>query len=200
MYGRLLDGELYTFGHEGVLYRNSFVMYDHQTSSLWVHTTGQAVKGELRGNQLEFLPSEVVLWRVWLDRHPETLVLDRGGEDEGFMGTFTLPEDTGDFGISVGRGTTATLFSFPRLQEDLLMEGEGFTLIYIEEGASVRAYATGSLELTWTDEGLASGEQRWDPLTGAAIAGDAEDLTRVPATVWLIDRWASFYRDGKIFE
>lgn len=36
--------------------------------------------------------SEVVTWSHWKERHPVTLVLDRGGEDTGFMGTFALSE------------------------------------------------------------------------------------------------------------
>ncbi len=61
MYGRELDGKTYTFGHEGVLYRQSFVMYDKQTDSLWVHTTGEAIKGALKGKVLTFLPSTVTI-------------------------------------------------------------------------------------------------------------------------------------------
>ncbi len=65
MYGRKLGEKTLSFGHEGVLYRRSFVMYDRETESLWVHVTGEAIKGELKGNRLDFSPSEVVSWRTW---------------------------------------------------------------------------------------------------------------------------------------
>ena len=43
MYERTLDGQELRFGHEGVLYENSFIMYDKGTESLWVHVTGEAI-------------------------------------------------------------------------------------------------------------------------------------------------------------
>ena len=46
-----------SFGHAGILLENSFVMYDRGTDSLWVHVTGRAVWGPLKGEQLEFVPS-----------------------------------------------------------------------------------------------------------------------------------------------
>ena len=44
VYSRKIGEKTYSFGHEGVLYRRSFIMYDKQTESLWIHTTGEAVK------------------------------------------------------------------------------------------------------------------------------------------------------------
>ena len=82
MYGRQLEGETLSFGHEGILYENSFVMYDRKTESLWVHVTGRAVWGPLKGKQLEFVPSTVTTWQQWKAAHPRTLVLPgfrRGG-------------------------------------------------------------------------------------------------------------------------
>ena len=201
MYGRLLDGELHTFGHEGVLYRNSFVMYDHQTSSLWVHTTGQAVKGELRGAELEFLPSEVVPWTVWLDRHPDTLVLDRGGEDDGFMGTFALPDDVDDFGISVGSGTDARLYRYEQLVTEVVMHGPGHVVLYDEATESVRAYARGDETYTIGNGRLSTSYASYDALTGAFRAGAApDDLRRLPATAWLVQRWEGVHPDGEFAE
>src|SRR5439155_1161397 len=76
-----------SFGHEGILYENSFVMYDRKTESLWVHVTGRAVWGPLKGKQLEFVPSTVTTWSQWKAAHPRTLVLP-GFRRGGFMGTY----------------------------------------------------------------------------------------------------------------
>ena len=111
MYSRQLADRVVEFGHEGVLYRNSFIMYDRKTKSLWVHTTGECVKGELKGRQLEFIPSTVTSWRAWKSTHPKSLVLE-GKKATGFMGTFSLKEkDAKKFGVSVGQGETTKLYA-----------------------------------------------------------------------------------------
>ena len=74
------------FGHEGLLYENSFVMYDKGTDSLWIHVTGEAVTGPLKGNKLQFFPSVVTSWKAWKKKYPHTGVLE-GRRDEGFMGS-----------------------------------------------------------------------------------------------------------------
>ncbi len=176
MYGRTLDGEVLEFGHEGVLYRNSFVMYDRGTRSLWVHTTGQAVKGKLRGKSLDFLPSEVASWSDWQERHPDTLVLDRGGEDEGFMGTFALPEKSEEYGYSVGSGTDATLYPHETLGEELIIEHANQLVVYIEESDAVRAYVRGERNFELDDDGLLSDGQ-------GRLKIDADLITRRPSLI-----------------
>src|SRR3989441_4062331 len=72
-------------------------MYDRKTESLWVHVTGRAVWGPLKGKQLEFVPSTVTTWSQWKAAHPRTLV-PPGFRRGGFMGTYhglTPPEDLG---------------------------------------------------------------------------------------------------------
>ncbi len=202
MYGRTLDGEVLEFGHEGVLYRNSFVMYDRGTRSLWVHTTGQAIKGELRGKALEFLPSEVTRWSVWKERHPNTLVLDRGGEDTGFMGTFALPDESEKYGYSVGGGTDATLYAHDLLVEEIvLLHGEQL-VVYVEETDTVRAYARSGRTFEMDSDGLLTDGQgsTWDPVTGEGETDDTTSLTRLPITPWLIKRWRGFYADGEVVD
>jgi hypothetical protein len=202
VYGRTLDGDVLEFGHEGVLYRNSFVMYDRGTRSLWVHTTGQAVKGALRGKSLEFLPSEVVAWSVWRDRHPDTLVLDRGGEDTGFMGTFALPEKSEKYGYSVGSGTDATLYSYEILVDEVIVAHGEQVVVYIEESDTIRAYARGERTFEIDSDGLLSDGQgsTWDPVSGESETDGTRSLTRLPITPWLIKRWKGFYADGEVVD
>lgn len=104
------------FGHEGVLYRNSFVMYDRSSESLWVHVTGEAIKGPKKGSKLRFLPSVVVPWGYWRREHPETTVL-LGEMVEGFMGSFSLQESLGSYGLSVGEGREVTLYRYALLAQ-----------------------------------------------------------------------------------
>ena len=58
---------------------NALVMYDHQTESLWSQFLGQAVKGEFEGTKLEFVPALMTEWATWVELHPDTKALDKGG-------------------------------------------------------------------------------------------------------------------------
>ena len=76
MYSRELDGEIYTFGVSGKLFRDALLMYDHQTQTLWSHITGEAVQGELKGKRLKMLAGTPrITWKDWKRNHPLTEVL-----------------------------------------------------------------------------------------------------------------------------
>ena len=45
MYARDLDGKTLTLGVSGKLIRNSLVMFDRETDTLWSHLTGEALEG-----------------------------------------------------------------------------------------------------------------------------------------------------------
>lgn len=76
--GRALNGDSYTFGSSGFLYRSNKLMYDRQTRTLWNQLTGEPVLGELVGSgiKLKYLPVVVTSWQSWSAQHPDTLVLD----------------------------------------------------------------------------------------------------------------------------
>ena len=63
----------------GKLIMNALVMYDRQTETLWSQFLGQAVEGELVGETLGIMASQIVMWSAWKEEHPDTLVLDTGG-------------------------------------------------------------------------------------------------------------------------
>lgn len=76
--GRASNGETYTFGSSGFLFRSNKLMYDRQTRTLWNQLTGEPVLGKLVGADvnLDLLPVVVTSWESWLTQHPDTLVLD----------------------------------------------------------------------------------------------------------------------------
>ena len=82
--GRAPNGEMYTFGTSGFLYRSNKLMYDRITRTLWNQFTGRPVLGELVGTtdtegnplQLDLLPVVLTSWEDWLAQHPETDVID----------------------------------------------------------------------------------------------------------------------------
>jgi hypothetical protein len=71
------EGETYTFGSSGLLYRSNKLMYDHQTNTLWSHLHGEPVMGPLVGKKirLRILPMTLTTWGEWRRRHPATEVL-----------------------------------------------------------------------------------------------------------------------------
>jgi len=69
-FNRTLNGETLTFTSTG----DSFRMTDAETGTLWDAFTGEALEGELAGQQLERLKSTASFWFGWKDIHPDTLV------------------------------------------------------------------------------------------------------------------------------
>jgi hypothetical protein len=79
VYGRVINGEEFTFGVSGKLIKNALVMYDHQTRTLWSQFLRKGVQGELAGTELEVVPVTQTTWEAWRELHPHTLVLDKRG-------------------------------------------------------------------------------------------------------------------------
>ena len=53
------QGAPLTFGVSGMLWKDSLIMYDRQTRSLWSHVTGKAMKGPLQGTVLTVYPTSM---------------------------------------------------------------------------------------------------------------------------------------------
>ncbi len=65
----------------GKLWHGILVMYDRMTGSLWTQLDGRAIKGDLAGTRLAHFPSQFTTWAAWKSAHPDTLVLDKSGEE-----------------------------------------------------------------------------------------------------------------------
>lgn len=201
MYSRTVGGRALTFGHEGVLYRSSFILYDRETLSLWVHTTGEAVKGALKGKHLEFLPSVVTTWKAWKERYPDSQVLE-GARARGQMGVFNLGSAPGRYGLSVGQGTRPKLYPIDILKRKTVIndevDGKKVVVVFASDSATGAAYERGDRTFEWKDGTMkdASGGV-WDLLTGSS---DRQALTPLPATPWLIDRWRGFYPLADVYK
>ena len=72
-----IDGRLLDFGTSGKLYNSNLIMYDRQTESFWAQATGQAIVGELTGEQLTFVAARILSFGDWRAEHPDGLVLSR---------------------------------------------------------------------------------------------------------------------------
>jgi len=112
--GRASNGETYTFGSSGLLFRSNKLMYDHQTRTLWNQITGEPVLGELADKhiQLVLLPVVVTSWEAWLEQHPDTMVLDI---NTGYQRLYLPGVAYGDYFASEGT-------MFPVWQRSQLLE------------------------------------------------------------------------------
>lgn len=72
-----IKGKPLTFGVSGKLWKDSLVMYDRETQSLWSHVTGSAIVGKLKGMKLTMIPALHTTWAEWKALHPKSQVLDK---------------------------------------------------------------------------------------------------------------------------
>ncbi len=81
VFDRRLGSQIFEFGASGLLRNSDLVMYDRATESLWQQFTGEAIAGDLAGQQLTFLPASIVSLADFRQAYPAGVVLSR---DTGF--------------------------------------------------------------------------------------------------------------------
>ena len=204
VYRRTVGDKVLSFGHEGTLYMRSFIMYDRETRSLWVHTTGEAVKGPLKGNVLTFVPSMVTTWKRWKALHPKTVVLT-GQRGSRRMGYFGLTDKMDRYGVSVGQGKAPVLFPYTLVKKLRVINAtvdQQSVVVYFDEGAqTARAFERGPRTFAWKDgRAVDQAGVAWDLLRGLSSEPVPERLTDVPATPWLMERWKAFHRGGRTWK
>ncbi len=200
-----------------MLVQNSFVMYDRQTDSLWVHVTGRAFHGPLKGKQLKFLPSTVTTWANWKSSFPHTLVLP-GRRRGGLLGTYDGVKNIANLGLSVLVRFKPKLYPLVRLRRQPVVNDRfngADLLIYYDDGART-ATAWGrkvnnrllTFRLARRRDGfgialLQDGQtgSLWSWLTGEAVAGPLQGirLERLTYHPILNDRFKAFYPGAAIF-
>ena len=94
----------------------SLVMKDVETSSEWSHVLGEAMIGELKGQKLELLVSDMVTWGAWKRLHPDTTVMNLPRTTMDFDSDFYSKPDQFVFGLIV-RGEAYAL-PLPLLMSD----------------------------------------------------------------------------------
>ncbi len=80
-FNRVVDGDVLRFGVSGLLRKSDLVMWDDRTQSLWQQITGEGIVGTYAGVQLELIPSAIVTWDDFKERHPDGVTLS---QDTGF--------------------------------------------------------------------------------------------------------------------
>lgn len=109
MHDRRIDGVEHTFGNEGALFKSAMTWWDWETKSIWSQPWGAAIEGELTGTRLTRLPFELVPWKSWQARHPETKVLIDERANLVYSGRF--PIDRFVIGVSIGESAKGYYFA-----------------------------------------------------------------------------------------
>jgi hypothetical protein len=230
VYARDVDGKTLNFGVSGKLIRNSLVMFDRETGTLWSHLTGEALQGPLVGRHLQQVLSEQTTWGHWRAEHPNTLILDVDPSDVRFD-PYQLYYDRPDAGV-VGRKHTddrlpvkekvigvringeVKAYSFTALARDRVINDRvgGVPLVIVFDGLSfsgaVYRRDPGGTLLSFAPGQSALSmvdsqtDSTWDGLSGRATAGaDAGvNLEPVPITYSFWFGWADFYPDTELYK
>lgn len=230
MYARDVRGRTLTFGVSGKLIRNSLVMFDRESGTLWSHLTGEALEGPLAGEHLEQLLSVQTTWGRWRTAHPRTLMLAVdpsevrfdpyqtyfGAPDAGLVGRKRADDrlPTKEKVIGVRLGGEVKAYSFTALARDRVVNDTvgGVPLVIVFDGlsfsgAAYRRDLSGSL-LTFaprpTPLTMADNEtsSTWDGLSGTATAGSSagSQLVQVPITYSFWFGWVDFYPNTAVYK
>jgi hypothetical protein len=77
VYSREIDGKQLTLAPSGWTYKNTFVLYDKETGTLWYpYKKGlMGIQGVYFKRWLQKVPSEDTRWKSWKKRHPDSRIL-----------------------------------------------------------------------------------------------------------------------------
>jgi len=78
VYERRLADRLLTFDNSGALWRDTLVLRDRETGTLWSAATGAGLFGPLAGKRLPAIPAIYTTVEAWRRAFPESLYMDLG--------------------------------------------------------------------------------------------------------------------------
>jgi hypothetical protein len=194
VFEREFDGVVQDFGTTGNLRFSDLVMYDRQTESWWQQATGQAIVGQLTGEQLTFVPAQIVSLADFAAAHPDGDVLSR---DTGF---------SRDYGRNpyVGYDTIdQNPFLFDGVLDGRLPPKERVVTVGLDDQAV--AFPSSELRKVGVASGSIAGNDIvvfWVPGTASALDGSEIDGSKdVGATgvfkTTVDGRHLTFFRDGR---
>jgi len=227
VYSREINGDEFTFGVSGKLIRNTLVMYDRQTNSLWAQILGRAIEGPLTGTELEFVPAVHLTWAAWREQHPDTLALIKGysGNYDSYSGYYSSPRTgvigetfqddrlyTKEFVIGVAGESEAVAYPFSVLNQETVVNdsiGEQDVLVVFSpaSGAGIvfdRSVNGTSYTFFDNGDGTLSDEETgsiWDAATGEATEGPLAGsmLARVKSTAVFWFGWKDWYPTTRVY-
>jgi len=221
VHARTLEGEVLEFGHSGLLYRSSFLLYDTKTRSFWHHVKGRALAGPMRGKRLDPLPSVFVKWGVWRVAHPRTRVLAKDVSDlDATVDSYDRRNKLLKLqhGLGVSAGGKDRLYEISQLDRMPLVQDSlgGVPIVVLFKPATTTAVAWGRtvdgkvLDLRRAEDGEEgmprleeTGEERsvFDGVTGVCLTGPlkGKSLPPVRQCFWEVYAWTAHHPEGTMF-
>jgi|TARA_B100001971_G_scaffold186610_1_gene186687 hypothetical protein len=222
VYARQIEDRTLSFGVSGMLLRDSLVMYDRETQSLWTQVDGIGIRGALDGHTLQAVPSLHTTWKAWKALYPESRVLrkrtrrgspydsyNRNPNELGILGRRNVdPRLDGKTRIlGVRQGGVVTAFPIDEIREVRLVTTTVGDLPVLLAAASVdtpvqvydRRLDGSVLTFGFTDGGRALRDNEtattWRLSDGVAIDGPLQGrrLTRVAGHSAFWFGWQGFF-------
>ena len=222
IYDGLVDGEALHLTLVGAITYNA-ILKDSRTGTWWRQETGEAVKGKLKGRQLEDVPMEQMSLKNWLAKHPDSQILQH---DPKYVDKYNFFTKLMNYEASFPRWFNQVLpplvigleidghsraYNWNELHKRrLVMDSIGDTsllLLSSEDGTSPFAYypTIDGQELTFEINGDeltdTNTQSKWD-LFGRCVEGKmkGKELTKVQIYKQFIRAWISFRPDSSFYD
>ena len=188
VYARRVGDRTLTFIVSGKLWRDSLIMMDRETETLWSHVTGEAIHGELKGTRLERVPVAYTTWKKWKAKHPDTRVLIK---EEPIVGSRyeRYQNDPERFGI------TRAKYVIEKLPGKAVVHGavvEGDAIAVTDEAMQ----KTKKMKATVAGQSIRFRRSA----DGAVRAFDADSGDEIPVTRAYWFAWISFFPGTQLIE
>lgn len=219
MYRREVDGKVYDFDHTGYVYKGSFVMFDKQTGSEWIHVTAECVMGPLKGKSLDFVPAQVITWQKWKALHPDTTVFssrNRWKAKSRDRKAFSRTSSRKQLGLNVVVDYASKLYPYSKLEPQRVIndvfQKTPLAAVFVPQADCAVAWIRKVDDRTLTFEPASRDGQPlrlkdketgslWDPLRGKCVKGAlrGKQLEPLVAIAIYVGRYRAFYPDGEVF-
>ncbi len=218
VYSRKVGEQTLTIGNTRTLRDGSMLLYDCETQSRWVQTTGKAVRGP---RELTPIDSELTRWSTWMERHPATAVLIGERPDELRVHNFKVwtPEWLARMGLFARIGKVARAYPLD-LMERLGMveeevEGEPVIAVFARQQGVLRIFRREidgkplALELARDGAGDSGalelrergGTRRFDAVTGRPLGGTTQGaLQPLPTSSILLESFRAHFPKGAVYQ
>ena len=195
------------------MWKRSLVMRDVETETLWSHLLGKAMRGDLKGTELEILPGVMTTWGEWKGRHPKTTVLGMSRTARRYDESVWKKPKRFVYGVHLGAGKPAPAVAIAKLQEEKVVNVDAartqVVVTYAGKGGRAQAFerSVDGVVLRFTfeqDDTMidVSTSSRWDLASGLCREGTlkGKKLAPFPGTISYRVAWEEFFPDGKIVE
>jgi hypothetical protein len=162
IYDRRVDGRELTFENSGALWRDTLVLRDMETGTLWSAGTGVALFGPLAGRELKPVPAIYTSARAWARAFPDSTYMDLGQST-------AVPFKLRLYGASPWQGVSGVKTEDRRHspKNELFSVGQGsevfaFTEEQVRNDREVRGMVNGRLLTVSWDDRLEAPRARFD--------------------------------------